>query len=380
LGWRLPGFLENRESPGVSAIDEPELNRRDERGRLMRFTLDRKGKFSIASVTLLVLLAAAPIVAAEEVISGRDAMLDVADEYREVLEVYQPGSVYIGAFEHMSRQLEALTPAEVEAYEQVFGPIAARARVNLSILKIVLRHRDIAIHKNRLASVGFPDADLSTLNLEGLWEEILEEFEAPTLPSLADLWDWVTGGLLTGIPDIPLLPESAVPLYCPGDLDGDGLPEREPPEALLVLQLGIQVLELRWQIAGRICDQDLGFVAVFIGGGGVTGNLSFACIFEDLFFFPLKNLFENILACEAYYDGQELEASYLRLGHIHEDIENHESNLGDHDFDVKGLIAELQAIQGEQGDMLETILENQEEIIELLTTPQGQREGWNKKP
>jgi len=320
-----------------------------------------------------------PEAGAQELMTGKAAVMQVAEEYRQVFAVYQPGGPYEGAFEQMTRQLEALSPEEVAAYEGVFGSLAARARMNLNILKIVLRHRDIAIHKEKTLA-GFPDADLSTINLEGLWDTILAEFEAPALPSLADLWDWITGGILTGIPDIPLLPESAVPLYCPGDLDLDGLPEREPPEALLALQFGLQVLELRWQIAGRICDQDLGFVAVFIGGGGISGNLSFACIVEDLFYFPLKDLFENILACEAYYDGQELEASYLRLGHIHDDILTHESNLGDHDFDIKKLLAEIQAVQGEQGDMLETMLENQEEIIRLLNTPNGRRDDWNNKP
>lgn len=345
----------------------------------MRILLYQLGTRFLVSMALLALLTGASTSTAEEMVSGRDAMVQVAEEYRQLLDVYQPGSAYIGAFEHMGRQLEALTPAEVEAYEQVFGSIADRARMNLSIMKVVLRQRDIAIQKQRFKSAGFPDADLSTINLEGLWDTIVAEFEAPALPSLADLWDWITGGILTGVPNIPLLPESAIPLYCPGDLDADGLPDREPPEALLALQFGLQVLELRWQIAGRICDQDLGFVAVLIGGGGISGNLSFACILEDLFYFPLKDLFENIMACEAYYDGQELEAAYLRLGHIHEDISTHESNLGDHDFDIKELIAEIQANQGGQSALLDTIIENQEEIIELLNTPQGRRDDWNDK-
>jgi hypothetical protein len=331
------------------------------------------------SVALLALIAGTPTPAAGQAVNGRDAVVQVAEEYRQALAVYRPESVYIGAFEHMSQQLEALTPEEVEAYDQILGSLAARARMNLSIMKIVLRHRDVSIHKRRLMSAEFPDADLSTINLEGLWDTILEEFAAPALPSLGDLWDWITGGFLIGIPDIPLLPESAVPLYCPGDLDNDGLPDREPPEALLALHFGLQVLELRWQIAGRICDQDLGIVAVVGLGGGISGNLSFVCIFEDLFFFALKNLFDNMMTCEAYYDGQELEASYLRLGHIHEDMETHAKNLGDHDFDVKDLLVQIQAIQGAQGDLLETLLENQEEINRLLNTPPGRRDNWNNK-
>jgi len=327
----------------------------------------------------LALISGAPVAGAQELMAGKAAVMQIAEEYRQVLAVYEPGGTYEKAFEQMIRQLDALTPEEVEAYDQVFGSLAARARTNLNILKIVLRHRDIAIYKQRLKSTGFPDADLSTINLEGLWDTILDELEAPQLPSLDDLWDWITGGFLGGIPNLPLLPESAVPLYCPGDLDSDGLPDREPPEALLAFHLGVQVAELHWQISGRICDQDLGLTLVAVAGGGISGNLSFVCILEDLFFFPLKNLFDNILACEAYYDGQELEASYLRLGHIHEDIETHDSNLGDHDDDVKDLIAELQAIQGEQGDMLEDILENQEEIIRLLNTPNGRRDDWNNK-
>ena len=333
----------------------------------------------LASTAMVALLAGTPEAAAEVAPSGRDAMLQVAEEYRELLEVDRPGSVDAGAFEQMSGQLEALAPSQVEAYEQVFGPMAERARMNLAILKIVLRHRAIAIREQRLKSAGFPDADPPSVHLESLWGEILQEFGAPALPSLSDLWTWITGGILGGIPDIPVLPESAVPLYCPGDRDGDGLPDREPPEALLALQFGLQVLELRWQVAGRVCDQDLGFVAVALGGGGISGNLSFACIVEDLFSFPLKDLFENILACESHSDGQELEASHLRLGHIHEDMQTHESNLSDHDADIKALIAQVQAVQGEQGDLLQTILANQEAIIELLNTPQGRRDDWNGK-
>jgi hypothetical protein len=322
----------------------------------------------------LAILVCAPAVAgAQERLNGRDEVVRVTQEYREVLSAYQPGSVYEGALEQIIVQLEALSPEEVELYEQVFGSLADRARENLKILKVVLHNRDIAIH-SQMTSTGFPDADLSTIDVPGLIDIAWNE-----LPKIQDLWNWILSGDLGSVPDIPFVAESAIPLYCPGDLDSDGLPDREPPEALLAMQAGLQIMELRWQIAGRICDQDLGLVAVAVLGGGIQGNLSVVCILEDILFFIPKDLFENVMACEAYYDGQELEASYLRLGHLHEDLEDHESSLDGHDGDIKALIAQLQAVQGQHGEMLEAILANQEEIIELLKTPQGQRDGWNGK-
>lgn len=360
----------------------------------MRVLWSRKLELSTIGLMLLALLASAPRAAAETGRSSREELMQLADEYRQVFATYPQETTYGRALEQLISQLGQLTPEEAAASEPILGMLTAHARENLEIYKRLLEYRRAAAQQ-RAVSTGFPEADFSTIDIPWVWEVVADE-----LPKLDNLWDWVLSfdnGVIPEIPDVPFIPESAIPLYCPGDLDGDGLPDREPVLFRMLLDLALRRTESVRDVAGRICDQDLGITAVAVAGGGLSGNLSIVCIAFDVVYYVEKFFLDNIMVCESYYDGLELEASYLRLGHIHEDMETHEShladhalsiqqdlathesNLGTHDSEVRDGLSAIQGVQGQHGLMLENILSTQQQIIELLNTPQGRREGWNDK-
>jgi len=99
--------------------------------------------------------------------------------------------------------------------------------------------------------------------------------------------------------------------------------------------------------------------------------------------------------CE-FHDGKvdaaEIEAAYQNsaslvrdVGVLDDRVRGMRGRLESHDTEVKGeftaIKAELAALQaqlGQQATMLEAVLANQQEILELLNTPQGQRPDWNQ--
>ena len=98
-----------------------------------------------------------------------------------------------------------------------------------------------------------------------------------------------------------------------------------------------------------------------------------------------------LIACEAHernVDSAEIEAGYENTVSILYDLAAHDANIdGDlaaHDANIDGdlaahdarILARLDALEA----MLTDVLANQAEIIKLLKTPQGRREGWNKQP
>ncbi len=96
-------------------------------------------------------------------------------------------------------------------------------------------------------------------------------------------------------------------------------------------------------------------------------------------------------ACETHganVDSAEIEAGYENTVGILLDLAAHDLNIdGDlaaHDANIDGdlaahdarILARLDALEA----MMTDVLANQAEIIKLLKTPHGRREGWNKQP
>ena len=99
--------------------------------------------------------------------------------------------------------------------------------------------------------------------------------------------------------------------------------------------------------------------------------------------------------CE-FHDGKvdaaEIEAAYQNsaslvrdVGVLDDRVRGMRGRLESHDTEVKGeftaIKAELAALQaqlGQQATMLEAVLANQQVVLELLNTPQGQRPDWNQ--
>jgi hypothetical protein len=109
-------------------------------------------------------------------------------------------------------------------------------------------------------------------------------------------------------------------------------PDRSNADALLIAQdvlAGARVLleaaEVLWSGLSRACDETI----VVLGEGG---NTSIACIPADVVLFAAElavgvgeTVVEHIDFCDAAVDAAEIEGSYERLGHLHGDIETHES-------------------------------------------------------
>lgn len=142
-------------------------------------------------------------------------------------------------------------------------------------------------------------------------------------------------------PDSPGFPDAVYPnVSWAFDLDGanegddpDDLPggtggagesglctsARQSNGALFLLLNGTLLAEAVQMVASRICDQ----VVVVIGGG----NGSLVCIITDLIYLAVRGASDNINLCESMNDGAELHASYLRLGHLHTDLEDGVSSV-----------------------------------------------------
>ena len=82
---------------------------------------------------------------------------------------------------------------------------------------------------------------------------------------------------------------------------------------LVVFQAALTTAKGIWSLADRGCDQ----VLVVAGEGG---NGSLACIVADTALTIAQVAFDAIIACENDIDSAEINGSYRRLDHIHDDL------------------------------------------------------------
>lgn len=141
-----------------------------------------------------------------------------------------------------------------------------------------------------------------------------------------------------------------------GALNSGGLPDapysdeygsERPTTAAIIAASGVyEAAETTRDIASRGCEQ----VAVAIGAGG---NTSSVCIAVDAVFVAAKLVWWDINNWDNDVAGAEIAGNYLRLGHLHGDIESHDngirvrlqehddsmvSRVGQHDSNMEGKV------------------------------------------
>lgn len=183
---------------------------------------------------------------------------------------------------------------------------------------------------------------------------------------------------------------------------------RNTPRAAFDLQMGAIITEGIARVADSFCEQ----VVVALGGG----NLSIACIITEIADVVVQGVLDANLLCDDIKDSVEVEASYKRLEHIHDDLDTvntevetintavttvngliqnldtdlsvhdttvktiintHDTTMkeevGAHDTDIKLLLADIQTklevLQATADTNGAVLLE----VVRLLHTPSGKR-------
>ncbi len=88
---------------------------------------------------------------------------------------------------------------------------------------------------------------------------------------------------------------------------------------LLDAQATLDLAKGLWSAASRLCDQ----VVVVLGEGG---NTSVLCVIVDGALTVAETIFNGVMFCENDIDSAEINGSYRRLAHIHDDIASLQSS------------------------------------------------------
>jgi hypothetical protein len=241
----------------------------------------------------------------------REDLLYVVNTYRDIAAAHQLDAGLEAALESAAGQL-ALVANEELAPAEMLAPIVKQMRRQIDELTALLYAE--SKKANLFAkSDDFPSADYPDINSLEFVITILSS----DLPSVISF----VGAFL--IPAIPQTIEAVIPYYCVGDPDGDGIANRKDDLFVLTSQNLLAGAEALKEAASRICEQDLTVV-------GMGGNLSVLCIVSDVLFVAAKTVHEDMLLCEGAIDSAEIEATYHRVGHLHDDIANVDSDLATH--------------------------------------------------
>lgn len=176
--------------------------------------------------------------------------------------------------------------------------------------------------------------------------------------------------------------------YCPYSPErSDALALQIAVDAIQGARIALESAKVIWSGLSRACNQ----TAVVAGAGG---NTSLACIPADVVLFAAElvvgaaeGVVEHFEFCDSGVDSAEIEGTWDGLNHVNAVLAGHLSQLSDHDSDIKyelellnNEIDRIHAKLDEQKGMLETVISNQQQIIQLLNTPSGRRAEWNKTP
>ena len=115
-----------------------------------------------------------------------------------------------------------------------------------------------------------------------------------------------------GGPDTPGLPDAPYSGLCGAT--------RTDTNVLAAARLALNVAEGVWHVVNRNCEQ------VDVSGGN-GGNASTSCIPADVVFVAARTVVEALEFCNEDVDEAEILGSYLRLGHIHGDLEQYFGDL-----------------------------------------------------
>ena len=128
-------------------------------------------------------------------------------------------------------------------------------------------------------------------------------------------------------------------------------------------RLAFIVIEAVRDVANVLCGQSIGLLVV-------GGNASLLCIVTDLVYIGGKTLHDLFFLCDDFIDAAEIEGSYERAGHLHDDLELHEAALADHHTAVSTKIEEnkdtvVTAI-GDAGDAILMAIASSRELFTRL--------------
>ena len=277
----------------------------------------------------------------------RADLLYLVNSYKDMVSAGQVDAGLEAALASAERELE-LSAEEAFAPAEMLAPIVRQMRLRLDDMKALVYAEGKASHL-LAKSDGLPSADYPNINSMEFVITILRS-DLPRVISFL-------GAFL--IPAIPQTVEAVIPFYCVGDPDGDGIANRKDDLLVLTSQNLLASAEALREAASRICEQDLTIV-------GEGGNLSVVCIVSDVLFVAAKTVHANMLLCEGFIDSAETAATYRRVGHLHEDLINVDSDLATHHAIVNGkLDATTNSINIVQ-DTLDTTVELRRIHIQVL--------------
>jgi hypothetical protein len=237
----------------------------------------------------------------------REDLLYVVNAYRNIA-AQQLDTGLKAALESAGRELELAADEELASAEML-APIVKQMRQRIDELTALV-HAQSPKANLSTASPGFPSADYPNVNSLEFVITILSS----DLPGVINF----LGAFL--MPAVPQAVEAVVPFYCVGDPDGDGVANRKDNLFVLTSQNLLAGAEALKEAASRICEQDL----TIIGEGG---NLSVLCIVTDVLFVAAKTIHANMLLCEGAIDSAEIAGTYHRVGHLHDDLANVDSDI-----------------------------------------------------
>lgn len=272
----------------------------------------------------------------------------------------------LDAIANNRKAIRAMHPADFTALPPALKAQIARIDDTTGSMKAAFQHRS---GPRLIKSAGFPSANYPDVE----WDFVVDAVgEAPGGGSTSEAED--------------------------GICNGTGYTTNQSFSALN----GALVAEAIKDTAEQFCNQDI-----------LGENVSSVCVVTDILYFAAKGIHENFNMCNDFVTAAEVNGSYRRLDHIHDDLGTVKTNLQDakasileaisehdarlrthdtdirnqvsthdsdiqtqvaaHDSDIKVLLATLQSGVDGNGQQLELLLARQLEVIRLLHTPQGQR-------
>ena len=147
--------------------------------------------------------------------------------------------------------------------------------------------------------------------------------------------------------------------------------------------MGIPYAERNGVLNAALAAEGVKDAAEQICGMDVVGfNISPVCIVTDIAYIVAAALEENQELCNDSIGAAELTATFrgveainTNMGTMYETLMVHDETLVKHDEDIA---EQLNTHDSEIKALLQSTLDNQATIIELLKTPQGRRSGWNR--
>ena len=225
----------------------------------------------------------------------RENLMNIMGTYERIFKRYKLDDQLLGSLIEAEQHLEGMSDQDLAVMAEAIAPkVAKLSRMVDELEKILLT--DPATRR-AASSPGFPGAPYPNVDFDFifLWDDQDEAGEDE------DGDEPEAGALCNEIRRTAN--------------------ERYAALALVILAEGLR------DIAGRFCDQQfLGF------------SCNLCCIPTDIIYLVVKFLYEDILLCDDLIDSAEIEGSYDRLGHVHDDLAAHDTNidtdLAAHDLNI----------------------------------------------